>query len=122
MSSTVCRREISRGSSFKKQKKVVQRAGQESRRSKVDNLLNEAAGAAARQDIRGLYQVVRKLAPKQEYKRVQIHSKNGEILAPGEEMAELKVFFTNVYNTFHAVEESLITLEGFSRVHCICKC
>ena len=84
--------------SFKKQKKVVQRAGQESRRSKVDNLLNEAAGAAARQDIRGLYQVVRKLAPKQEYKRVQIHSKNGEILAPGEEMAELKVFFTNVYS------------------------
>ena len=50
--------------SFKKQKKVVQRAGRDSRKSKVDNLLNEAAGAAARQDMRGLYQVVRKLAPK----------------------------------------------------------
>ena len=64
----------------------------------MENLLNEAAGAAARQDMRGLYQVVRKLAPKQEYKRVQIHSKNGEILTPGEEIAELKVFFTNVYS------------------------
>ena len=55
----------------------------------MENLLNEAAGAAARQDMRGLYQVVRKLAPKQEYKRVQIHSKNGEILTPGEEIADL---------------------------------
>ena len=84
--------------SFKKQKKVVQKAGRESRKAKVDTLLNEAAAAASRQDMRGLYQVVRKLAPKQEYKRVQIHSQQGQILTPGEEIEELKVFFTNVYS------------------------
>ena len=84
--------------SFKKQKKVVQKAGRESRKAKVDTLLNEAATAASRQDMRGLYQLVRKLAPKQEYKRVQIHSKQGMILTPGEEIEELKVFFTNVYS------------------------
>ena len=84
--------------SFKKQKKVVQKAGRESRKSKVDALLNEAAAAATRQDMRGLYQVVRKLAPKQEYRRVQTPSKNGAILTPSEEMEELRIFFTNVYS------------------------
>ena len=35
------------------------------RRSKVDNLLNKAAGTASRQDMRDSCQVVGKLAPKQ---------------------------------------------------------
>ena len=81
---------------FKRQK-AVQKASRQSRRERVEMLLDAAGEAARRYDTHALFQVVRRLAPQQGKRRVQIHSKKGQLLSPADELQELRTHYSEVF-------------------------
>ena len=75
---------------FRRQKRTVQRASRQARRSWVDGMLRQAAEAGRRHHTKGVYDVVRRLAPKAPRKRVQICDTHGGSLGPLQELEELR--------------------------------
>ena len=52
------------------------------RKHKLNYTFQAAADAEAAKDHHRLYQAIRKLAPKQQYKKIQLRSETGELLGP----------------------------------------
>ena len=82
---------------FKAQKRIVDRASKEQRKLRVHTLLDQAETDDRNHNARGLYSIVRKLAPKQRYKPLQVKTDKGVCLSSREEVAELKKFFGGVF-------------------------
>ena len=59
--------------------------------------LRAAQEAADKQDLRGVYQVVRALAPKQQYKRTQLRGPKGQALTRQEEADKFHPHFTKKF-------------------------
>ena len=82
---------------FRIQKKAVEKASREQRKLRVHTLLEQAETDDKAHNTRGLYSTVRKLAPKQRYKPLQVKTEKGICLSCREETAELKRFFGEVF-------------------------
>ena len=82
---------------FKAQKRIVDRASRTQRKLRVHALLEQAEIDDCKHNARGLYATVRKLAPKQRYKPLQVKTDKGVCLSSREEVAELKKFFGGVF-------------------------
>ena len=82
---------------FRAQKKAVEKASREQRKQRVHGLLAQAEEADRALNARGLYSIVRKLAPKQRYKPLQVKTEKGICMSGREEVAELKRFFGGVF-------------------------
>ena len=82
---------------FKAQKRIVDRASRAQRKLRVHTLLEQAEIDDCRHNARGLYATVRKLAPKQRYKPLQVKTDKGVCLSSREEVAELRKFFSGVF-------------------------
>ena len=82
---------------FRIQKKAVEKASREQRKLRVHTLLEQAETDDKAHNTRGLYSTVRKLAPKQRYKPLQVKMEKGICLSCREETAELKRFFGEVF-------------------------
>ena len=82
---------------FKAQKRIVDRASKEQRKLRAHTLLDQAETDDRNHNARGLYSIVRKLAPKQRYKPLQVKTDKGVCLSSREEVAELKKFFGGVF-------------------------
>ena len=80
---------------FRAQKKVVEKASREQRNP--HGLLAQAEEADRTHNARGFYSIVRKLAPKQRFKPLQVKTEKGICLSGREEVAELKRFFGGVF-------------------------
>ncbi|CAE7721805.1 unnamed protein product [Symbiodinium sp. CCMP2592] len=79
------------------QKKVVEKASRAQRNQRVHGLLAQAEEDDRNHNARGLYSIVRKLAPKQRYRPLQVKTEKGICLSGREEVAELKNFFDGVF-------------------------
>ena len=84
---------------FRKQRKVVQKASREVRKARVEQHLNRAALAVEKHDMKGLYTVVRQLAPKEDRRRIQIRDADGNLLSPAQELQELRTYYTDLFYT-----------------------
>ena len=82
---------------FRAQKKAVEKASREQRKQRVHGLLAQAEEADRAHNARGLYSIVRKLAPKQRFKPLQVKTEKGICLSGREEVAELKRLFGGVF-------------------------
>ena len=85
-------------SRFRTLRKAANRASRDARRQQYEVLLQQAEACAASHDQRGLYQVVRALAPKQSYKKVQIYGPNGQMLNMEEEARTLHDHFVTSFS------------------------
>ena len=82
---------------FKKQRRQVQAASRESRRQRVNDIMQQAAKAAGVHDQASLYKCVNRLAPKTQKVRTQIRSEKGEVLTKVQELQMLVAHFTSAY-------------------------
>ena len=82
---------------FKKQRRQVQAASRESRRQRVNDIMQQAAKAADVHDQASLYKCVNRLAPKAQKVRTQIRNEKGEVLTKVQELQMLVEHFTSVY-------------------------
>ena len=82
---------------FRKQRRQVQAASRESRRQRVNDIMQQAAKAADVRDQASLYKCVNRLAPKTQKVRTQIRSEKGEVLSKVQELQMLVEHFRYVY-------------------------
>ncbi|CAE7218000.1 unnamed protein product [Symbiodinium natans] len=78
--------------SFAKCSRECKRVGRQARRQRLLACIQEAEQAKQRGDLRGLYQVVKRLAPKQAYRRVQLRDSTGKMLNDDESVQALLVY------------------------------
>ena len=82
-------------------------ASANNRRKKVQDELEIAAEAANRHDHRTLFQVIRRLAPKQAYKPTRLRARGGHLMDPQEESKAFEKHFRARFNTQDSVEVAL---------------
>ena len=63
------------------------------RRAKLLTAMAEAQQCADKHDTRGLYQVVKRIAPKQAYRRLQLKDSQGRMMSPSDEADLLQSHF-----------------------------
>ena len=78
---------------FDKQHREHQRRCKQARRAKLLTAMQEAQACAYKHDTRGLYQIVKRIAPKQAYRRLQLRDDRGLMLTPAEEADSLQMHF-----------------------------
>ena len=82
---------------FRASKKAADKASRAARRAKYEQLLQEAEYYAARQNQHQLFRVIRRLAPKQKYKKVQIYAADGRVLSRAAEALEIRDHFAAIF-------------------------
>ena len=78
---------------FDKQHREHQRRCKQARRAKLLTAMQEAQACAYKHDTRKLYQIVKRIAPKQAYRRLQLRDDRGLMLTPAEEADSLQMHF-----------------------------
>ena len=84
-------------SRFRALRREANKASRLARRSRIDDLLKEAERHARDQNMHRLYKIVRQLAPKQPYKKVQIYDAAGQMLSTAQEAAEIHSHFSAIF-------------------------
>ena len=84
-------------SRFRALRREANKASRLARRSRIDDLLKEAERHARDQNMHKLYKIVRQLAPKQPYKKVQIYDAAGQMLSTAQEAAEIHSHFSAIF-------------------------
>ena len=82
---------------FAKLKKASNQASRHARRARFEGMLHEVEQYEAQNNIHMMYKVVRRLAPKQPYKKVQIYHAQGHILSKTEEAQEIHDHFSRIF-------------------------
>ena len=70
-----------------------QRRCKAARRAVLLDAMQEAEGHAARHNARGIYQIIKRIAPKQDRRRMQLRGEGGTMLLPQEELQLLQEHF-----------------------------
>ena len=83
-------------SKYRSLRREANRASRVARRCRFEGLLADAAEYAASQNLHKLFRVVRKLAPKQPYRKMKLYGPHGEILSPEQEASAIRVHFEGV--------------------------
>eukprot|EP00439_Symbiodinium_sp_Y106_P072520 s514_g13.t1 len=78
---------------YDRQHREHQRRCKQARKHKLLEAVTEAQTCAYKHDARGLYQVIKRLAPKQSYRRLQLRDDAGTMLTPLEEADLLQKHF-----------------------------
>ena len=82
---------------FRRTKTLANKASRHARRAKYESLLCEAEHHAATHNTHQLYRVIRRLAPKQKFKKVQICAENGHVLSKSAEALAIRDHFQSVF-------------------------
>lgn len=77
--------------------KLMTKHSREARKNRLRDIMQKAQDAANAKDQYELYQCIRKLAPKQIYKRIQLRNAAGEILSPTESAEFIADWWQQVY-------------------------
>ena len=83
---------------FQRSYRALRQRGRWHRKQLLLKQLDQAQQAELRGDVRSLYQVVRKISPKQLGGKVRIRSLAGHLLTPSEEHAEISAYFYELYD------------------------
>ena len=75
----------------------VRRTGRAARRERIDCLVSRASAAAARHDMREVYQVVKQLAPKRKHESLRIRSPSGEVLTQREQFQAIYQYYSAAF-------------------------
>ena len=78
---------------YDRQHREHRRRCKQARKHKLLEAVTEAQTCAYKHDARGLYQVIKRLAPKQSYRRLQLRDDAGTMLTPLEEADLLQKHF-----------------------------
>ncbi|CAE7730529.1 pol [Symbiodinium sp. CCMP2592] len=81
---------------FLKMHRVVQKHSRQLRRTRLAQLLQEADAHTRSGCSQALFDLIRRVAPKQARKRAQLRSKEGKLLTPAEEARALQDFWRSV--------------------------
>ncbi|OLP79890.1 hypothetical protein AK812_SmicGene39778 [Symbiodinium microadriaticum] len=84
---------------FQRSYRELRRQGKHQRKQLLINKLQQASQAAARKDIRALYQTIKLISPKQQRGKVRIRTVDGELLEPQSEHAEISDYFHSLFGT-----------------------
>ena len=84
---------------FQRSYRELRRQGKHQRKQLLINKLQQASQAAARKDIRALYQTIKLISPKQQRGKVRIRTVDGELLEPQTEHAEISDYFHSLFGT-----------------------
>ena len=79
-------------------RKLMRAASKHARRERIQRLFDLAGQADRAHDHFTLYQVIRELAPKKPFRKIQICNPQGTLLNPVEAADELKKWFEELYN------------------------
>ena len=91
-------------SKFRALRREANRASREARRMRIDDLLKEAEQYAKAQNLHKLYKIIRQLAPKQPFKKVQIYDKDGQMLSTTQEADAICTHFSAIFRGGQTVE------------------
>ena len=83
-------------SKYRSLRREANRASRQARRNRYEGLLMEASECASSQNLHKLFRVVRKLAPKQPYRRMKLYGPQGEILSPDQEATSIREHFEGI--------------------------
>ena len=82
---------------FRRTKHSANKASRQARRDKYEQLLQEAESHALNNNTHQMFRVIRKLAPKQKYKKVQIYGPQGQVLSTNAEAQAIHTHFSSVF-------------------------
>ena len=82
---------------FRQTKHAANKASKQARRDHYDQLLQEAETHALCHNTHQMFRVIRRLAPKQKYKKVQIYGPKGQVLSPQDEAQAIHMHFGSVF-------------------------
>ena len=87
---------------FMKQRKMHKQRSRKRRKQRLLDMLTQAQAAAGKRDMRGVYEIVRRLAPKTPHCVLQLR-KDGFMLTPQEELNWMLQFFGERFDFFHSL-------------------
>ena len=104
---------------YDRQHREHQRRCKQARRAKLLEAMREAQTCACKQDSRGLYQVVKRLAPKQTHRRLQLRDDRGFMLTPVEEADLLMQLPASFFKLTHLLGQTQAPVRGLrlSKAH-----
>ena len=82
---------------FRALRKLANRASRFARQQKHDDLLAQAERHAKQYNMHQLYKIIRLLAPKQRYRKVQLYGKDGQMLSRDQEVEEFRTHYSKVF-------------------------
>ena len=82
---------------FRALRKLAHRCSRLARQQKQDELLAQAEQYAQRHNMHQLYRIIRLMAPRQRYKKVQLYGRDGHMLSRDQEVEEFKQHLDKVY-------------------------
>ena len=87
---------------FDKHYREHQRRCKQARRNVLLDAMQEAEQHAATNNTRGIHQIIKRLAPKQARRRMQLRGPEGQMLPPAEELALLEHHFSSRFQATNA--------------------
>ena len=84
-----------------------QRRCKVARRHVLLDAMHEAADCAAQHNSRGIYQIIKRIAPKQDRRRMQLRGEDGHMLLPQEELHLLEDHYQQRFNAQDPVDQHL---------------
>ena len=84
----------------------VRQRGRAAPRARIELLVQRASDAAARHDMREVYMVVRRLAPKRKYESLRIRSPTGNVLTQREQFDAIYQYFSTVFQRQDAFQHT----------------
>ena len=98
--------------SFDRHYRAHQLRCRQARRAKLLRAMDDAQDCAKRHDSRGLYQIVKRIAPKQPYKRLQLRDPKGLMMTPSAEVDMLQSHFRERFQAAPQDPAVTVNLEG----------
>ncbi|CAE7227790.1 unnamed protein product [Symbiodinium sp. CCMP2592] len=95
---------------YNKQYQEHQRRCKAARKSVLLTAMQEAEQHALKHNSRGIYQIVKRLAPKQARRQMQLRSSDGQMLSPSEELELLREHFQTRFTASQPMDASLADL------------
>ena len=82
---------------FQALRKLAHRCSRLARQQKQDELLAQAEQYAQQHNMHQLYRIIRLMAPKQRYRKVQLYGREGQMLSRDQEVEEFREHFGKVF-------------------------
>ena len=82
---------------FRQTRTAANKASRGARRAKYEELLQDAERYASQHNMHQMFKLIRRLAPKQKYKKVQIYAENGQVLSKRAEAMAICEHFQAVF-------------------------
>ena len=96
---------------FDKQYREHQRRCKQARRHVLLDAMQEAEQHAATSNIRGIYQIIKRLAPKQARRRMQLRGPEGQMLSPTEELDMLEHHFSSRFTATTSQDRAMASTQ-----------